>query len=116
MTSPVQPTQLRGARWLAERFDVQPDTVFRWCRTTKLPHIRVGRSLFFDERAIEAFIAGGGTPGSARARTTSRWWPGNRSRLSTHSDRRRMPRQKPQSAASEAFSLDPMPERTAWPL
>jgi excisionase family DNA binding protein len=57
----AQPKPLRDADWIAARLGVKRFTVYDMARTGKLPHVRLGRAIRFDEDATEAWIAKGGT-------------------------------------------------------
>ncbi len=53
---------LRDIRWACARFGASRDSVYAWAQAGWIPHCRIGRRIFFDERAIEMFIDSGGAP------------------------------------------------------
>ncbi len=42
---------------LAERLGVSVTTIYTWTCRGRLPHVKVGRRVLFDPRAIEAWLA-----------------------------------------------------------
>ena len=53
-------TNLRDAKWAAERLGVSAYRVYALARTGVVPAVRLGRLVRFDPTAITDFIAGGG--------------------------------------------------------
>ena len=52
------PAQLMTVEMLAERLNVEPYTVRKWCRLDKVPRIRLGHEYRFDPAAIDTWLAG----------------------------------------------------------
>lgn len=49
----------RDIRWFAKRLDYSEAHCYELVSEKKVPHFRVGRSIRFDEEAVEAWIAAG---------------------------------------------------------
>jgi excisionase family DNA binding protein len=41
---------------LCEKLGIQRSTVWKWCRQKKVPHIRIGKRYYFDEKELEKWI------------------------------------------------------------
>jgi excisionase family DNA binding protein len=52
---------LRDADWLAERLGVKRFTIYDLAREGRIPVVRVGRTVRFDEDIVESWIRAGGT-------------------------------------------------------
>jgi excisionase family DNA binding protein len=57
--------QFYTVRSLAERLALKPLTVYRLVKQGKLPAVKIGKSIRFDPRAVEAFLTSArvGAPG-----------------------------------------------------
>ena len=63
MNAPEEPIELRPLRdaaWAAAVLNTSRGRVYELVRQDILPHVRLGRQVRFDERAILSFIESGG--------------------------------------------------------
>lgn len=62
-SGPIIPRLLRTAD-VETRTGIDRQSLYRACATGLLPHIRIGRSIYFSEEAIADFFARGGSSGN----------------------------------------------------
>lgn len=55
-------TGLRSISWTAEYLNVPPRTLYAWVKAGLIPHLRIGRRVFFREDSLEEFLSSGGSP------------------------------------------------------
>jgi excisionase family DNA binding protein len=60
--------RIRSVRQIAEKLLVAESTLYEWCETGYIPHIRVGRLIRFDEGAIEKWLEQRACPSRQRRR------------------------------------------------
>ena len=61
-------TTIRTAGWLAEKLQCGRPRVWFLVRQDLVPHLKIGGRVYFDEGAVEAWLAAGGStePGAWR--------------------------------------------------
>ena len=64
----METPQLHTATWAARVFGVSRDRIYQLVREHRLPHVRVGKRVYFDAKAIDEFVSSGGSGGGAAAR------------------------------------------------
>jgi excisionase family DNA binding protein len=62
----MAPKRLRTAEQVAARYQIPKSHVYRLTRSGDLPCVRLGKYVRYDERALAAFEANGGTAGVGR--------------------------------------------------
>jgi excisionase family DNA binding protein len=58
-------TPLLTAQEAARLLRVEPSTVYEWCRSGVMPHIKLGRRVLFTRRMLEAWAENSITGGDA---------------------------------------------------
>jgi hypothetical protein len=62
---------LRDVDWARQRLGQRNrDAIYHWVHKDLVPHVRIGRRVYFDEVELEAFIRSGGCRTLQRATTT----------------------------------------------
>jgi excisionase family DNA binding protein len=63
-TLPQLPRLLNAVE-VADQLGLSRFRLYELCRRQEVPHVRIGRSIRFDPRAVAAWLAEGGTNGEA---------------------------------------------------